>query len=86
MNKKTRIRFHKIVVLCNALLIELDDMKPTAPQALELQQKAKEFEKALEPFLESAFESKILNSSTYLNELCTKIDTVIRKNYELISE
>lgn len=85
MNKKERVLFHKIAVLSNLLIMELDEMKPTAEIGVNLHQKAKEFAEALEPFLESAFDSEQVRSGTYLINLCHKVDTVIRKNYEQIT-
>lgn len=86
MNKKDALRFHKLAALSNSLLIELDEMKPTAPIGANLHQKAKEFIEALEPFLSSTYDSEIVRSTTYLTDLSHKIDTVIRKNFEFIEK
>jgi hypothetical protein len=86
MNKKERILFHKIAVLSNLLIMELDEMKLTAEMGINLHQKAKEFIETLEPFVESSFDSEQVRSGTYLIELCHKVDTVIRKNYNLIEK
>jgi hypothetical protein len=86
MNKKERILFHKIAVLSNLLIMELDEMKLTAEMGINLHQKAKEFIETLEPFIESSFDSEQVRSGTYLIELCHKVDTVIRKNYNLIEK
>jgi DNA replication initiation complex subunit (GINS family) len=85
MTKKERVRFHKLAVLTNLLLMELDDMKPTAEIGANMHQKAKEFIETLEPFLEAAFDSQQVRSSTYLTDVSHKVDTVIRKNYEQIT-
>jgi DNA replication initiation complex subunit (GINS family) len=84
MNKKERILFHKIAVLSNLLIMELDEMKLTAEIGISLHQKAKEFIETLEPFVESSFDSEQVRNGTYLIDLCHKVDTVIRKNYEQI--
>lgn len=84
MNKKDKIRFHKITVLTDLLLIELDEMKPTAILGVELHRKARDFSKALEPFLEMAFKSKEVSSTTYFTDVANKVDTIIRKNYNEI--
>jgi hypothetical protein len=86
MNKKERILYHKLAVLSNLLIMELDEMKPTASVGLNLHQKAKEFIEALEPFIEASFDSEQVRSGTYLIDVCHKVDTVIRKNYELIEK
>ena len=85
MNKKDRLRFHKITVLTDLLLIELDEMKPTAILGVELHRKAQDFSKALEPFLEMAFKSKQVSSTTYFTDIANKIDTIIRKDYNEIT-
>ena len=86
MNKKERILYHKLAVLSNLLIMELDEMKPTASVGSNLHQKAKDFVKALEPFIEASFDSEQVRSGTYLIDVCHKVDTVIRKNYELIEK
>jgi hypothetical protein len=86
MNKKERILYHKLAVLSNLLIMELDEMKPTASIGLNLHQKAKEFIETLEPFIEASFDSEQVRSGTYLIDVCHKVDTVIRKNYELIEK
>lgn len=85
MNKKERIRFHKVAALSNLLILELDEMKPTAEIGANMHQKAKEFIEALEPFIEASFDSEQIRSGTYLTDLCHKLDTLIRKNYEQIT-
>ena len=85
MTKKERVLYHKLAVLTNLLLIELDEMKPTAVIGATMHQKAKEFTEALEPFIEASFDSEQIRSGTYLTDLCHKVDTVIRKNYEQIT-
>ncbi len=84
MTKKERVLYHKLSVLTNLLLMELDEMQPTAQIGATMHQKAKEFTEALEPFLVAAFDSEQVRSSTYLTDLSKKVDTVIRKNYEQI--
>ena len=86
MNKKDKIRFHKVTVLTNLLLLELDEMQPTAILGVELHTKAQAFSEALEPFLETAFKSTQISSTTYLSDIINKVDTIIRKNYEQIKE
>ena len=84
MTKKERILFHKIAALTNLLIMELDEMKPTADIGANMHQKAKEFIETLEPFIEATFDSDQIRNGTYLIDLCHKVDTVIRKNYEQI--
>jgi hypothetical protein len=86
MTKKERLLFHKIATLSNLLIMELDEMKPTAEIGATMHQKAKEFIIALEPFIEAIFDSEQVRNGTYLVDLCNKVDTVIRKNYEQITD
>ena len=86
MTKKERILYHKLAALSNLLIMELDEMKPTAQIGANMHQKAKEFIIALEPFIEASFDSEQIKNGTYLIDLCNKVDTVIRKNYELITD
>jgi hypothetical protein len=46
----------------------------------------KDLENALEPMLEAVFQSKQISKGTYLNQMGHQIDTVIRKNYTMITE
>jgi hypothetical protein len=84
MNKKEKLKFHKISFLTNLLIIELDDLQPTAEIGATLHQKSKEFSDALEPFLEVVYDSKQISSGTYLSDMTNKIDTVVRKGFEQI--
>jgi hypothetical protein len=85
-NKKHNISSHKIAVLSYMLISELNDIGANSVLAKEIIDKGKELEDALEPMLEAVFESKQITKGTYLNELAFKIDTIIRKNYQRISE
>ena len=86
MTKKERILYHKLAALSNLLIMELDEMKPTAEIGANMHQKAKEFINTLEPFIEATFDSEQIKNGTYLIDLCHKVDTVIRNNYELITD
>lgn len=86
MNKKERILFHKLATLTNLLIMELDEIKPTAEIGANMHQKAKEFIETLEPFIEASFDSEQVKNGNYLIDLCHKVDTVIRKNYEYIEK
>lgn len=84
MTKKEKILYHRLSSLTNLLIMDLDDLKPTAVIGATLHVKAKEFIVALEPFLETVYDSQQLRSGTYLTDLSHKIDTVLRKSYEPI--
>lgn len=85
MTKKERVLYHKLAVLSNLLLMELDEMKPSAEIGANMHQKAKEFTEVLEPFLVAVYDSEQIRSGTYLTDVSHKVDTVIRKNYEQIT-
>jgi hypothetical protein len=86
MNKKEKLKFHKIAFLTNLLITELDDIKPTAEIGVNVHAKSKEFVVALEPFLEVVYDSNQVRSGTYLSDMTNKIDTVIRKGFEQITD
>lgn len=77
---------HKIAVLTYLLITELNDIKANSLLAKEIITQGEAFEQSLEPMLEVIFESKEISKGTYLNELGIKVETVIRKNYERITE
>jgi len=85
-NKKHNLSSHKIATLTYLLITELNDIGANSFLAKEIIDKGKDLELALEPMLEAVFESKQITKGTYLNELAFKIDTVIRKNYTMITE
>lgn len=86
MSKQYHQKTHKIAVLTYLLITELNDIKANSLLAKEIIKQGEAFEQSLEPMLEVIFESKEISKGTYLNELGIKIETVIRKNYERITE
>lgn len=85
-NKKHNLSSHKIATLTYLLINELNDIKANSFLAKEIIEKGKELEDALEPMLEVIFESKQISKGTYLNQLGHQVDTVIRRNYTMITE
>ena len=85
-NKKHNLSSHKIATLTYLLITELNDIKANSFLAKEIIDKGKDLELALEPMLEAVFESKQISKGTYLNQLGNQVDTVIRKNYTMITE
>lgn len=85
-NKKHNLSSHKIATLTYLLINELNDIKANSFLAKEIIEKGKELENALEPMLEVIFESKQISKGTYLNQLGHQVDTVIRRNYTMITE
>ena len=85
-NKKHNLSSHKIATLTYLLITELNDIQANSFLAKEIIDKGKELEDALEPMLEVIFESKQISKGTYLNQLGHQVDTVIRRNYTIITE
>jgi hypothetical protein len=86
MSKKHHQQTHKIAVLTYLLITELNDIKANSLLAKEIIKQSEAFELALEPLLETVFESKQISKGTYLNKIGHQVETVIRKNYENITE
>ena len=85
-NKKHNLSTHKIATLTYLLINELNDIKANTFLANEIIEKGKALELALEPMLEAVFQSKQISKGTYLNKIGHQVETVIRKNYEKITE
>lgn len=86
MSKKKDIPNHKLAVLISMLVNQLDELKPTSKEAIEIHEKAKELETLLEPVLDNLYNLKGISGSVYFQELENKVDTVIRKNYQKIEQ
>lgn len=86
MSKKHHRKSHKIAVLTYLLITELNDIKANSLLAKEIIKQGNAFELALEPLLETVFDSKQISKGTYLNKIGHQVETVIRKNYENITE
>jgi len=85
-NKKHHQQTHNIAVLTYLLITELNDIKANSLLAKEIIKQGNAFELALEPLLETVFDSKQISKGTYLNKIGHQVETVIRKNYENITE
>lgn len=86
MSKKHHQSTHQIAVLTYLLITELNDIKANSLLAKEIIKQGEAFELALEPLLETVFDSKQISKGTYLNKIGHQVETVIRKNYENITE
>jgi hypothetical protein len=76
---------HRIAVLSALLVESLEDINASSTAALDLKQKAQEIIPHCERMLEEVYTAKNITSGTYFNELSNKVDTVIRKNFEIIT-
>ena len=82
MNKKQRLKSHKIFVLAAMLADELDT-EAQSPQALEIKTLSRELQNKLDPVVDSVFAASALaNKTTYIQDIQNKLDTIIRKNYK----
>lgn len=77
---------HKIAVLANLMTGALDEINANSELALDFKQKCEELLPFCERIVDDTFKSKQVRNSTYMNELSNKVDTIIRKNYELIKD
>lgn len=85
-NKKSAVQSHKIAALCYLLAEALHDVGANAETALEMKENAEILGAQCEQVLDDLFQVKQIKGSTYLTDLCNKVDTVIRKNYQQITE
>lgn len=85
-NKKSAVQSHKIAALCYLLAEALQEVGANAETALEMKANAEVLGVQCEQVLEDLFQVKQIKGSTYLTDLCNKVDTVIRKNYQQITE
>lgn len=83
--KKFAQTSHRIAVLSALLVESLEEINASSKAALELKQKAKEIIPHCETILEEVYKAKTIASGNYFNDLSTKVDVVIRKNFEIIS-
>ena len=75
---------HKIASLVTLLADYTHELMPETETAKQFKEKALELMPIVEIMLEAAFNVKEVRTSTYLQELSNKIDTVIRKNFTQI--
>ena len=85
-NKKHNLSTHKMATLTYLIIKELNDKKTNSFLANKIIEKGKDLEDVLEPMMEAIFESKQISKGTYLNQLGHQVDTVIRRNYTMITE
>jgi hypothetical protein len=76
---------HRIAVLAALLVESLEEINASSKVAIDLKQKAKEIIPHCELILEEVYTAKTISSGNYFNDLSAKVDTVIRKNFEIIT-
>ncbi len=85
-NKKAAVQSHKIATLCYLLAETLHEYGAETNEALGIKSDCESLASKIEKVLEDLFQVKQIKGSTYLMELCNKVDTIIRKNYQQITE
>ena len=86
MSKAKNQKKHKIAVLTQLLVEALQDVEANSDWALEVLKKSAELQGVLEPVLEHLYQIKGVSSGVYLQDMSNRVDTIIRKNYQLITE
>ena len=75
---------HTIASLVVLLADKMDELMPDTKMASDFKEKAKELMPIAESMMEAAFDVEEVRTSTYINDLSNKIDTVIRKNFKQV--
>lgn len=87
MNPKREAELsHTIAALSFSLVHALNEIEANSQTALELKDLSLKMQQKCEQILEDCFQVKQVSSTSYLVSLSNKIDTVVRKNYERITE
>jgi hypothetical protein len=84
--KKEAQTTHKIAVLCYLLSETLQEYGAETQESKDIVTDCNNLNTKLENVLDDLFQVKQIKGSTYLIDLCNKVDTVIRKNYQQITE
>lgn len=77
--KRQGVLSHKLVVLANLMLENIDELQATTPIIQNAKQQLIDFCEALN---ESIADTPAMTSHTYFQELSNKIDTILRKNFD----
>jgi hypothetical protein len=82
MDKETQKKLAKIFVLTDLLITEIDEpTKQPTPQTKAIQDKAREFQKVLEPVLERFYNGSP-KQTTFFIELQRKFNYIFDKEYK----
>jgi hypothetical protein len=80
--KQRAQKAHSIAVLFTLLSEYIDDFSPNSPAGELMKLKALEILPLADKITDSVFDIKSIRSSTYINDLANKIDTIIRQNFK----
>ena len=85
MSQKEEIMItHRIGVLAALMQESLDEIEATGAIAVEFKEKCGALLPFCETMLSEIYQVDALYNGTYMQELSSKVDTVIRKNYQVI--
>lgn len=79
MNKKKKVQAQLMYCLCSLLLECLDELRATTPRMVKFKSDLINF---CEELNNEIADTDIIQRGTYFQELSSKINTLIRKNYE----
>lgn len=79
MNKRQKQLSHKLVVFSLLEIELLDELQANTPKMKEHKENLIAFHEEL---IKSISSTETILRSTYFNELSTKIDTIVRKNFD----
>jgi hypothetical protein len=82
--KEEARKCHTIAVLISLLADYTDELMPESEMTKSFKEKSIEILPLANVMLEAVYNVKEVRSSTYINDLSNKIDTVIRKNFTQI--
>jgi hypothetical protein len=78
MSKSKDIKMHQLVVLSMLMQECLDDLNPTTEKMKTLRSTLLEFTEELNRELQ---DTETIRKTTYFQDLCNRVETVIRKNF-----
>lgn len=84
--KESALISHRIAVLSSLLVESLEEIGATSVASKEMKQKANEMIPFCESMLAEVYSVKQVRTTNYINDLSNKVDTIIRKNYQQITE
>lgn len=88
MNKKSNIEKHKLIILLIMLQEVSEDMQEKneiTPYFKNIIKKINELAELSKELIESLNDIKSITSTTYIQEITNKIDTIFRKHYQVMN-
>jgi len=76
--KEKKIEMHKLFCLSNLLLESLDTLNPTTPKMVKYRE---DLIGLCEEMNRNVEDTYTIQKSTYFQDICNKIDTILRKNF-----